>query len=103
MGLFDFFKREKQEKKGTSLETNHTFELRLFDEQKYNKANKLVKQASDYGRNRNFDKGIDLIEKALTIYEYNEWYDKLANYAFKSNNVKKALKALDNRVLCIKK
>lgn len=83
MGFFDFFKK----KRGFYLESK----LESNTDKKYQKANNLIKKASELARKKDFAGGAKLIEQALCIYDQNEWRDKLANYYKKAGNNKDAM------------
>jgi tetratricopeptide (TPR) repeat protein len=56
-------------------------ELIFEQSEEYNKANELIKKASAY-KNDDIKKAIELIQEAINIYPYEEYYFKLANYKY---------------------
>jgi hypothetical protein len=56
-------------------------ELVFEQSEEYNKANELIKKASAY-KNDDIKKAIELIQEAINIYPYEEYYFKLANYKY---------------------
>ena len=70
---------------------------RLFSkEDNYDKGNRLIKEASQLAKDKNYSSAIEKIEKALKYEPRVEWADKLANYHYKNGDWLKANLILDS-------
>ena len=69
-------------------------ELVFEQSEEYNKANELIKKASEC-KNSNINKSIELIQDAINIYPYDEYYYKLANYKFDAGQINDSYEILN--------